>query len=731
MKSGKEKILNGSLIVVSVVFFILIPIGFAILKLHQTIQESFISSAAQALLFLGLPALYLIIRRFGKFVRPAKLIICLTASFYYIAVYFLIGYKIYTGNRLDLFFLLDSYEEILETGFNIFGSYLSVLILFFWLLWFFYFFLFLKLLNFLAKKIKTRSIFPLLACLIVFPSAFIVFPLSDSYIFHQYKAVFKTIKTRTVTTVKFLDTSIFENPPPETNNESVFILQLESLNSLALLGNMSQNGKRYEEIYIPNLYNISKKGVFFPFFWSNSIQTNRAQANIFCGINNNLGKAYSFNPELIKVKCLPQLLKERGYKTIFFRSDDLWFTNLGNFAEAIGFEEVHQKDIMLEGDKEYRWGYDDCVFYKRAFEYLKEKYPKGEKLFVYFEVSSRHIPFPPDEEYSFVHKFSPSSSHLENYLNSMLEEDYCAQKFYEEFQEYNNGNTHLFILSDQSYPLGIHTSSNENGAFNENFLVPLIYIPPETKKDEFKIGIQIKNFFPSLTDIMPTIFGLLDNKDYLNSFAFALKKNGLKTNYEDCHVLVQPYSNGGEIAVVRGFDKYIYSLAKEKMVHYDLKADLLEQHPVAILTNLSYEEFKEKYYCERYKTIKQEISIFEGQIHIGDNEIEKDWPAYWHEFTEKNPVGEIFTLNFELSVPVKISHLRIKGADIQRHHPIYINGKEVGATCATGYNQSVCTIELNPPIMLKAKNNITIFNKGMSAENLDDYAIYQIALITD
>ena len=166
------------------------------------------------------------------------------------------------------------------------------------------------------------------------------------------------------------------------SNENIIILQLESLNSTLV-----------NETITPNFLNISKNGILLKNYYGNSIRTNRAQANILCGVNGNFKQPYSYYPEDILNKCLPQILQDNGYKTIVFRSDTLKFTNTGNFFAGIGFEEVHYKDIMKEEDIKYLWGYNDKTFYKRVFEYLNEKYPNPEKLFIYIEVSSHHYPF--------------------------------------------------------------------------------------------------------------------------------------------------------------------------------------------------------------------------------------------------------------------------------------------------------------------------------------------------
>lgn len=535
-----------------------------------------------------------------KLTKSYKLQIGLTliSSLCYLVAYFIIFYESYTNAKFDPFFLLDAYQEIIPTGYNILGfvniSSVILLLVFLEILFFFLIFNNYSLIKNDKYFIISRKLLFFLPFLILIPWV----PSEYSYFTEQSELVLNTLKIRNSIKSNFPDNSIYNT----SSNENIFLLQIESGNGLIASGSTFQfKGKQYEDIYIPYLYNISKKGIFFPFFYANSMLTNRAQATILCGSAGNLNRAFSYRPESIPTVCLPEILRKSGYKTIYFRASDLEFTNLGNFAKAIGFDEIHHDDIMKEEDIKHGWGYDDCIFYKRAFEYLNEHYANESKLFVYFEVSSHHYGFYPKDKYNFTHKFESPSNFVETYLNSLLEQDYCVSKFYEEYENFNNQNTHLFILPDTSWPVGINNNTlDDKNAYNDNFLTFLAYLPPKNKQDKFRVGATINDSY-SQTDIIPTIFSLLNNESYQNSFAFELKKGDFEKRYEKCHVLTQPYT-GGQIAIVQDRDKYIYNFSNKNLIYYDLKKDPFEQKPFLISKNYPFIEFIDKYYCKRYKT---------------------------------------------------------------------------------------------------------------------------------
>ena len=230
---------------------------------------------------------------------------------------------------------------------------------------------------------------------------------------------------------------------------------------------------------------------------------------------------------------------------------------------------------------------------------MKNNYPQPEKLLVYFEVSSNHYPWNSYSQYSQYHPFSSPGTILEKYLNSVSQQDYCLQKFYQTYQEYQGDQSHLFLLPDTSYPMTDNNISNENGAESDNFLIPFAYLPPKSRATEFKIGQKLHLAY-SQSDFLPTIFGLLNQKAYPNSFAFDLYQTDLNADYETCHLLVQPY-DGVKLAIINDLDKYTYSAEKKTITYTNLADDLLEKNPQIIAENVSYEEFKNDYYCSRYK----------------------------------------------------------------------------------------------------------------------------------
>jgi hypothetical protein len=605
MKYNKILIKKLTLSLVVLLFIIIISAIFVIIPAFNLDKILSVSSQIFPFTLIKQLSIFILLLSLPLFLKKSRLkigILSFLAGCYYTAIYFFIAFWYFTHNLFNPYFLTDSYGAIIPTGVLLFGKFLTLMLFISLIILFlFIFYLFVTLYNVLYQYAEIyQQKFLKFKYLLVIPLFMLpIIPPNQGYFTFNYHLINEAQKAR-----KFFQPIIPDYKPDLKNtSDNIFILQLESLNALVLQGQAEIKDKKYPDLYIPYLRQIAKDGVLFPYFWSNSMQTDRAQENILCSIANNIGQGFSYGPAGNLQSCLPHKLNASGYKTIAFRSDNLEFNNMGNFMNNMGFDEIHYQDIMRPEDTKYKWGYDDCTFYQRAFEYLKKQYPDPTKLLVYFEVSSTHIPWENKAPYAFADKISQPTTYAEQYINAESEQDYCLSKFYEEFKNFNPPQTHLIILSDTSCPLGINDNDifNFQNNYNENFITTSLYIPPLAQKNKFQIGKTVTNSLSySHNDILPTIYELLTGSNFQNSFAYELLKNPTKKDHEDCQIISQPYS-GSYIIVINKDDKYIYSIIDKTVTHSNIKTDLWEKNSTIIEGDVSFQDFKDKYFCQRYK----------------------------------------------------------------------------------------------------------------------------------
>jgi len=327
---------------------------------------------------------------------------------------------------------------------------------------------------------------------------------------------------------------------PVRSNDSVIIVQLESVTSFAVFAPAGDGEHFRARIPQPGLESVVKEGgaVLFPLFWANGTQTHRAWESILCSVSGNLGVPLVFDrSRLLGLTCLPSHLARAGFATLFFYSYfDLDFYDFGGFAKMAGFQDiVYGPRLMLDGDRRHQWAYDDCVFYDRAFDYLKRTgLDKRERLFAYFEVGMHHSPFFNSSKYPEAHPHRVALTALEAYQNSLAEQDHCLRQFWKRFQELDRDDVHLFILPDH----GIYGMFEEPDAV---FATWLAYVPPKRRIREFRPR-TVTSPTPSQAQLYPTLLQLLGGNTLPASFAFALRGEPAPAEYRDCQLLAEPMS---------------------------------------------------------------------------------------------------------------------------------------------------------------------------------------------
>lgn len=519
---------------------------------------------------------------------------------YSLYVFILITYRASSKTSFDIFFLTDNLAAILPTITNSLAWYILTV-------------------GTIGLSIVAVCIFWLWNCAIIFVSQksfpyssvqiWLVF-LSVLLAFFITPPVYGSLKHE-INTISGAYTRRYQIQPyiPQwqvsdlsRTSDSVVILHLESFNGFVANNNVFINGERYSTP-MPQIHKIAQDGIWLTNYVSPAVQTNRVIESLLCGISLNIGASFSYKTDQLPSNCLPSYLSRQNYQTIYLSAySHSSFMNFGGFLSGLGFQDTHYADFMdASQDRLYEWGWDDCDFYNRSFDLLQKQYQSQGPKLVYFEVSSNHYPFKMYQEYADVHPFPKPKNFLELYANATSQQDACLATFYTRYNQQFPSNTHLFIFSDNGWPVGV----NKNifigkNAYNDNFIVPFIYIPPQNKRDEYYVGRQDHKYYDH-SDFTGTVVELLGGRiSNANSFTHAFKIDQPSSAYEDCHVLVQPYT-GGMIGVINKQQKYIYELESSLLSEYDLAVDPYELSPINKPEKISYQDFYDQYMCQRYK----------------------------------------------------------------------------------------------------------------------------------
>lgn len=362
---------------------------------------------------------------------------------------------------------------------------------------------------------------------------------------------------------------------PSLLGDVIFLVKQESLSGLLA-------GPRVT----PQLLRASQDGILFPDFYANSVQSLRGYECVLCGVPPSLAEALvdAYTPEeLSELECLPRIFGALGYRTLYFFAGSR-NARIVRFAQAIGFEKVLADGIMRAGDTKFDWGYREDVFYRRVFEYLERRHPR-ERLFVFIDTgATNHTPFEVlDGRFLQTVPF-PQPREFEEYLsNTTFVQDAYFGLFYDEFRKRYGTRGSLLAVSDHAWPVRMHKDNiyNERGAYEENFRIPLLFVPPAGQA-KFAAGTVIRERFSQM-DILPTFLELIgrENPRLLGeSFAawMAGPESARKAGRRRTKLSIQPYG-GGFIAVVRYPQKYLIDVLGQHCEIYDLEKDADERFP--------------------------------------------------------------------------------------------------------------------------------------------------------
>ena len=218
------------------------------------------------------------------------------------------------------------------------------------------------------------------------------------------KAQVAVVDSRHIDAVNQLYASDKSNYPFFKNNKNT-----ESLNNATKVKNIIfitlESVRKFETMpksgvdITPNLNRISKTNFTPSYYYANSNQTIKAEIALLCGTHDFLiGSSMSAaNNQQLKTNCLPNLLKQKGYKSFWFHGAESSFFNRDQFLPIMGFDELHDQQTIqakyISNNEEYalrHWGVEDQYTFDYAFDYLKET---QEPFLAEILTVSNHHPF--------------------------------------------------------------------------------------------------------------------------------------------------------------------------------------------------------------------------------------------------------------------------------------------------------------------------------------------------
>lgn len=188
----------------------------------------------------------------------------------------------------------------------------------------------------------------------------------------------------------------------------------------------------------PNIDRLSREGVLFTNFYSNSFRTDRGTV---CALSGYLGLPQTSVMKLpSKSRTLPSIaasLRKAGYQTDFLYGGDINFTNMKSYLLSTGYQRVTADvDFSLEERTSNAWGVNDDITFDHLYEVLSERKNSEPRWHTTFLTLSSHEPF----EVPF-NRFPE-----DKVLNSFAYTDDCLGRFIDRLKQLPQWEDMLVIL---------------------------------------------------------------------------------------------------------------------------------------------------------------------------------------------------------------------------------------------------------------------------------------------
>lgn len=220
---------------------------------------------------------------------------------------------------------------------------------------------------------------------------------------------------------------------------------------------------------MPYLSSLSDTSISYNGFIGSQRQTNKGIYAIFCGDYPNYLTKESKSDYMgvfgAQTDCLPKILSDNGYRTVYMQSADLGYMRKDNFFDQAGMDEIYGANSYLKYYEKSAWGVDDRSLYFHVAEKINKLSAAPEPWFLSLLTVSTHHP------YLVPGVQNPTDKEALSYADSAFMEFYSHLT-----SSHLLDNTLVVITSDESAIF--QNKEGVSGELASNH-IPLILIPPE------------------------------------------------------------------------------------------------------------------------------------------------------------------------------------------------------------------------------------------------------------
>ncbi len=366
---------------------------------------------------------------------------------------------------------------------------------------------------------------------------------------------------------------------PDTNKKNVVFIHLESTRAESVTPyNKDINTTPYLDELAKHSLMVNNAYTIVP-------HTTKAITAINCGVYPHLVRDITeAQPNGIPSKCLPQLLKNQGYSSVWFQSATEKFEDRRALVKNFGYEDFYPvEDMSHKGFQQSNYfGYEDDIMLKPSEDWL-QKHKDKPFMATYLGVTG-HDNYLPISRYG-QKKFSDDPD-LNRYLNDIHYLDFYVKNVMDQYKKLGLYDKTIFVIyGDHGEGFGEHgLFQHDNTIYQEGIKIPLMIHDP----GRFQGGQHTETLTNQL-DLLPTIVDLLGYKVEGGQYpgrSMLAPPDDNRTLYFSC------FYDYRCLASLKGDQKYIYFYGNQPAEVYNIKKDPLEQHNIA--NDVSAEELKKR-----------------------------------------------------------------------------------------------------------------------------------------
>ena len=356
---------------------------------------------------------------------------------------------------------------------------------------------------------------------------------------------------------------------PDTQKRNVVLIHLESTSAQAT----TPYNSALETT--PFLDELSENSLLAERAYTTLPHSSKASVSINCGVYPHLvTPTTEALPDGIPAPCLAGLLKNQGYRTVFFQSSTKRFENFQGLVRNFGYEEYYPLEVMDEEglEKTNYFGYEEDMMLKPSEDWLVAH---GDEPFVAeYLTGTGHHDYQCTNTSHGTEDFAEDEL-INSYLNCMRLQDIFLKDLFDQYKRLGlYENTIFVIFGDHGEGFGEHGLLGHNDTiYEEGTNVPLLIHAP----GYFGGGGRVEEL-SNHTDVLPTVLDMLgyevENGEYPG---YSL----LRPIPEDRPLFVSCFFEDTCLASIRGYEKYIHHFGDRPDEIFDLEADPLEKHNLA------------------------------------------------------------------------------------------------------------------------------------------------------